>query len=488
MDVILFTAIKDRGFSRNYGAYLVAAAVREAGYTCQVIDFFDELTLENIQEIADKFVDDETKYIAFSSTFFAIRRAFLKDKFVVDDYFPQTKKFMKQFFDIFRRASSTIKFVYGGLLTLTTNRDHPDIDYWVTGPGEKVMVNLLKASKISSKIYDNVIDGTFDPETFRNKESVTWDKSDHLFQGENLPLETSKGCPFHCIFCNRPKYEYPMEKNIDILRDELIRNYELFGTTKYFLIDDLLITHNKRMIEMFDLFTSLPFKIRYSCFGKVSGFDKHPEWRDMMIESGCYNVEFGLETLKAKTMKAINKTPSPERQLEILYWLREKWENKIQMSASIIAGLPYENEAEILETVRFLDSGKSPLDQVVCIPLSISVNKNIGCSALELNPKKFGYNLISPGHRGKYYRGFPGEWESLTSDMTSKKAVDLVYDYFSDDYSFRPFFVFIARIYNLGFSLDDVIWNDDFLITKENREAWDKIKTKMKDEYLGKLL
>ena len=72
MDTIIFTDCNGvPGFGRYAGAYKVATEIRNAGYSCQVIDFFAYFTLEESKQIIDKFVTKNTLIVGFATTLFS---------------------------------------------------------------------------------------------------------------------------------------------------------------------------------------------------------------------------------------------------------------------------------------------------------------------------------------------------------------------------------------------------------------------------------
>ena len=53
-------------------------------------------------------------------------------------------------------------------------------------------------------------------------------------------------------------------KNKEILKDEMLRNHELFGTNVYDIMDDLLNDSPEKCEFVHDVFTSLPFIVKYA--------------------------------------------------------------------------------------------------------------------------------------------------------------------------------------------------------------------------------
>ncbi len=457
MDAVIFTTSSEFGFARSYGAYLLASVLRQAGYSCQVIDFFDMLTIDDVKKISSKYINKHTKFIGFSSTFF-----FRENK---GKRYPHGKDFMQQFFHIFEKYSN-LKFLYGGANVDNISFSDANIDVWFKGDAERQIIQFMKSPLVFERIYGNIVDCYETQNDNFSKTAMKWEANDFLISNEHLPLEISRGCPWNCLFCHRKKIRNePHEKNIETLQYEIQRNYELFGITTYFISDDVFCYTQKRMDELYKLFTSQSFKIKFSFQGRLDQFTKHPHWREMVLDMGCFAVHFGIESLSLKVQKIVGKIAS----LDTLYYLHEKWNKKIFVSGSLIAGLPYENESDIQKNMEFLQN--SPvLDVFSYLPLYIPKK---GFSRLGKHPAKYGYTLTDSG------------WISHTSDMTSNKAVDICKKHYHHN-PVLPFFHYISRLHNIGYN--DILWNDKYRITEENRTIWEIEKENLKNKYIKECL
>lgn len=69
MDVIFLSGIYSFIPQRALGPYLLKHVLQTQGYSCQVVDFCQELTAEQICEFVDKLTTENTLCLALSSTF-----------------------------------------------------------------------------------------------------------------------------------------------------------------------------------------------------------------------------------------------------------------------------------------------------------------------------------------------------------------------------------------------------------------------------------
>ena len=474
VDGIIFTTDnKMIGFGRSYGPYIIANALRNTGLKIQVIEFFEYLTENDLRAIAEKYVGDNTLFIGFSSTHFSLMNSYLD---IISgkpsDYFPRSNDFMSEFFKIFEEKNNNIKYIYGGVNIENTLRKHSKIDYWVFDEAEKV-VNILVNYQIKRdmKIFDNIIDCSDNlPENFHTV-PMMWEDSDLLFPDEHIPLEIERGCPYNCIFCKYRKIRYEHNvKRIDVLRDEVTRNYELYGIKNYMLTDSTFNSNIKKTDLVCNLFVSLPFDIKFVSFARLDGFIKYPETREMLLEAGAEGLSFGIESLNPKTLEAIKKGPHPDIQMYMFDYLKEKWKDKIHISCCFIAGLPYDNEDDIR---KWFDYAKfdSPIDVVnikpLYIPKSMAFKRK---SPLTLNPGKWGYKFLDGCN-----------WISETSNMTFEKAIDLCDEIYKHRLVGHSYY---NRLRNIGFSKDET-WSMEHILFADEIEAR---KLQLKDKYIQRLL
>lgn len=470
---VIFTCLETIGVAKTIGPYLVASELRRNNISCQVVDHFDLLSLDNIREIAKKFVSSKTRFIGFSSTFFFNRGS----KYFESEYsylFPHTEKYMSEFFEIFKNINPNIFFVYGGShVDFLENKNWKNIDLYILGAGEYFLPRFLNENPEVKNPLPKFINCTHLKNNFEETK-MRWHQRDIINKGESLPIETSRGCLFKCAFCKHNTFFPYRNKNLDVLKAELEYNYLHFGVKNYMIVDSLFTGNYKPLVKKLSVLINLPFKISFSCFGKLASFMLHPDLREKFLEAGCKHIYFGIESLNNKSLKAVQKTAHVERQLETLYYLKEVWQNEVKMESGFIVGLPYDNEKNINKWVDFLESPQNPLYEYHIQPLNIDSCKNhIFASPLSSNPEKYGYILTGNKH----------SWKSTTSDMTRLKAQEICNQTYKIK---RPFWHLENLLINLGYKEKDLpkinIYEPSFLSKVE------ELRRQSKDNYLKKLL
>jgi radical SAM superfamily enzyme len=434
-NIILCGGISWNGFIKPVGIYQLANILRNKGYTVQTIDSFPHIAnmgVNKVIEIFDKFVNHETLWIGFSSTWFSkladykkakedpnnrLKKSdfgfvysdstlFLKNTFLFeDDDLYKLKKFVHS-------KSKNCKFVLGGGRS-PIGRAGVDIDFidcyiegysdntvsdytrFLEGKNPFLQVHKNKNNSISL-IYDHKA-SSFD----YNFHRFSWHENDLVGVEETLPMEIARGCIFNCSFCAYPlngrrKLDYL--KDPSVLRDQFEENYERFRTTRYFFLDDTFNDSVQKLEILHDkVFSKLKFKINFASYMRLDLINAHKDSIDILKEMGCKGMMFGIETLNNDSLKSIGKGITKEKIRETLTLIKEKIPESI-IESQFIVGLPYESEESVRSWIEEVCHLNYPLDHVRIQALAMNYNNlydNIWLSDFEKYPEKYGYSFIN---------------------------------------------------------------------------------------------
>ena len=446
-DVILFTDVNGCfGFGRYAGTYRIATELRDIGLNVQTIDFCMSFTVDEILEILLKYMDSKTQMIGISSTFLVTPDCDVKNRMNMGIINSKSTSvgWSTDDFDIITASIKAInpqcKIVVGGA---KIRYDMKNVDYWVPGEGE----NFIR------KIFG--VEERFD----FTQSTIKWHESDHIFESEHLPIEIARGCIFKCSFCSynltgKKRGEYV--KPSVVVKEELLRNYDNYGTTGYMFCDDTYNDTVNKVREYHDMIKSLPFSIDFSTYMRLDLIASKPETIDLLYESGCRSVFFGIETFNHEAGKNIGKGMNPNKIKDTLYLLREKWPETV-ISAGFIAGLPYETEESLYETIDWLKKKDCPIDSPSLQVLSVGKKSKIGN-----DPFEYGIEITNYG------------WKSKWTD--SKRMKEIVE---STNFPIINNFTFYNRIKNLGLKKKYTTANGFSLINKKYKKLFNKYKEKI---------
>jgi hypothetical protein len=420
-DVILFTdTVEFNVKSRGYGVHRLATHIRENGYSCLVIDFSSIITWDIYTKLIDKAIGPNTLAVGYSTTWMPFKfpdvgvrssnpgegeglddERFkipsLVTAFAKDEYAPWIN-YVKQ------RNSKTKTILGGAKIDFYLNAP---VDHIIVGIGETEILDLLNSiSGRTRRIFGKVIDHDRKAHNsdwdFRNS-TTQYTDFDLIQPQETLNLEISRGCKFKCAYCSYPLIGQKTSdylKHPEVIRRELIENYERWGTTKYFIVDDTFNDSTEKMQMFADISQSLPFKLKFWCYLRADIIAAHPEQIQLLKDAGIQETYFGLETFNPKSAKFIGKGMAHERIVDTLYKCKEVWGPSSYIAAGVIIGLPYETQSSILKAAEFFRREDCPVDLANMFPLSIIGNhdlvKYMYMSEIDRNYSKYGYYFPNP--------------------------------------------------------------------------------------------
>lgn len=444
-NVILFTDTPEMNTrTRGYGVHRLATHIRERGYSCLVVDFMSALNFETYKNIIDLAVGKNTYMVGVSTTWLPYRlptedpetkklqthdpgrevhnenkdeflnedRGHFKDKMVL----ALAKNEVNPWFEYVKQKNPKTKICLGGS-NIGMYLDIKLVDNLFIGYSETMLIDYLDSlsGKGIKRIWNKIID--HDPKA----QAPIWDYTisqtryteyDFIQPQEPLALEVGRGCRFKCKYCSYPligmKNINSYLKNADVLRDELMNNYEKHGTTRYFIIDDTFNDSVYKIKYFLDVVKSLPFKIYYWCYLRLDLLTAFPEMISMLHESGMIQCYFGIETFNHAAGKAVGKGGNPQKLKETLYKCKEIWKDDVNIQAGFIVGLPHEDSASVMKTAEWLAQDDCPIDIKWVFPLNIGgpseVMKYTYTSEFDRNYANYGYSFPNPKEFWKWHK------------------------------------------------------------------------------------
>ena len=445
-DVILFTDVNGSyGFGRYAGPYRIATELRQLGQSVQTIDFCMQFSIDEIIELLKMYMTNYTKIVGISSTFLVTKNT------VVDNNRNNTSEISNQSTSIgwtpeqFKIISACIKKINPDCIIIvgggsSWKKDFDEVDIWVDGEGESFI----------RKYFNNHSEFDF------NTSTIDWHSSDHILPGEHLPIEIARGCIFKCSFCSYNligKKQWDYVKRPEIVKNEMLRNYEIYGTTGYMFSDDTYNDTVEKVEAYHSMLTSLPFTPDFSAYMRLDLIASKPHTIDLLYESGCRSVFFGIETFNHTAGKHIGKGMDPQKQKDILYRIKEKWPDAI-ISAGFIAGLPYETEESLQSTLDWLTQEDCPIDAPSLQVLSLGPT-----SKITNDPFSYGITRTDDG--------WISEW------TTSKRMKDVVKSF---TVPVINNFTFYNRLKNLGMNKQKLTHNDMAIVDNNYQSLFNTYK------------
>lgn len=395
--------------NRTLGAYKIAHELRLEGYTVQVIDFISHLPISIVKKFLDKFVGSNTLALAFSTTWFSTfaksvvdqtkaEKDMLPDPMedipepsFINALCPQGNEYDKMMIDHARSINPNVKIIAGGA-RVRAEYSQPLVDIHCSGDGDVIIKEALAdLKKGSHKSFYSDWESRLPIRT----STMHWYPEDCLHQGEMIPIEASRGCIFKCKFCSfhligKKKGTYIRDMNL--IRDEIMRNYDNYGITDYFVTCDTFNDTNDKVDSWLKMSKSLPFDLSYTTFLRLDLIYSNQKFgqAEKLAESGLKVGILGIETLGEENAKAIGKGLNPMKQIEFVSEMKKSVWKSVGMSSGFILGLPYDDRKAIVDTLRFLNSEECPLDVARVTPLYLSKFKQFN-NYISGNMEDYGY-------------------------------------------------------------------------------------------------
>jgi radical SAM superfamily enzyme YgiQ (UPF0313 family) len=405
--IILYGNSDIPGGPKTAGPFRIATELRNRGYTVMCIDItvFDGFD-EDFKKIYSSFVSKDTLWTGISGTFLRDvfgkpqvlsllqRKEYVKDSTTLD-------KDLLEFVNFAKELNPKMKLLLGGA------RLHRLLEFGFVIFEKYVDKEIVEYTDFLSKkpgqrnlkYLSNIIEG----EEFKefSTSQIVYDKNDIIFETDTLPLEISRGCIFKCKFCSYPlngKKKGEWIKRTHLLKDELLRNYEHFGVTNYSFTDD---TYNdsldKVKILRDEVFTQLPFQIKWSSYIRLDLLVRYPEMIDILKDSGIKSAICAMESLNPRSAKAIGKGLDPQVQIDFVRDIKKnKWKD-VLVSSNFILGLPHDSKEYIDEFEKWILSKDNPFDYWYIFPLGIfpkGESKSYVMSEFDQTYEQYGYEMI----------------------------------------------------------------------------------------------
>jgi anaerobic magnesium-protoporphyrin IX monomethyl ester cyclase len=241
---------------------------------------------------------------------------------------------------------------------------YPEIDLIVRGEGEQTIAEL--APRLKDRDAWAEIQGI----TFRqNDRLVATPQREFIDDLDTLPLParhllplsryqalgypvsiiTSRGCPYSCIFCQgrRMVGKKVRKRSAARIVDE-IEQILSYGINRINVADDLFASDKAKVMEVCGEIRKRGLSFTWSAFARVNTVDR--ETLQIMKDTGCDSVSFGVESGNPEMLKRIRKNITLDQVRQAVRLC-----NDVGMLAhtSFVVGLPGESMETLEETKRF---------------------------------------------------------------------------------------------------------------------------------------
>ena len=240
--------------------------------------------------------------------------------------------------------STDIPVMVGGQGTMWDGLEDYPFKWIIRGEGERALQNVINVwdEPLLTRImqYPNMAD--LDTLCFPDRGKC----------GLEVPILTSRGCPYNCYFCSSQNYwgktrwhsaEYFLDE-VDFLKSRYP------NSTVLYIMDDLFIVNMPRFNKIYEQWMSEGLDKRFELKGFVRSKSMTVEIATKMKDMGFRRVRFGAESGSNRMLKLINKQETVEDHQRCVDICKQVG---LSVCASLIQYLPGETVEDRQLTAKF---------------------------------------------------------------------------------------------------------------------------------------
>jgi anaerobic magnesium-protoporphyrin IX monomethyl ester cyclase len=255
----------------------------------------------------------------------------------------------------------------------------PEVDYVCRGDGEQLILDLLEYREDPSAVPgvswakdgqvvnnpNRVMDRNLDQWPFPDRESLPLDfvESMPLDVPAVLSLErfttmqTSRGCPWTCVFCDIPIFnegKWRSRSPQHVLAE--FKHLQELGYGSVYFVDDHFLLQPKRIEAICQGLNDQGNTIQWGCEGRVDSVAQH--LFSAMAKARCRTLMFGLESGSQKMLDRLRKE---QTLAEVETAVKNAKRSGIEIvHGFFVVGLPDETVEDMKSTFKF--AARLPLD------------------------------------------------------------------------------------------------------------------------------
>lgn len=376
---------------------IFTALFKQEGYQVDLFDctFYQDINFANLGLEADEArsknrsrpVYDKTEWLKKKQPKSGIKQDFIKKvqnfkpDIILVSVLESTYFLSLDLLNVIPEKDRNYKTLFGGVFaTYASDKliKNEFIDYVCRGEGEEAVIDMCRRL-INGERIDDVPNFTVKGEgnIYKNnlRAGVTldsipipnWDLFDQSsiyrpMQGKiyrAVGLETQRGCPYTCTFCNSPSNNviyksevnkiFHRKKSIKRIRTELdflVKKYDV--DLIYFVVDTFLAMSHKEWDEFKELYMDYKIPFWMNTRAETITPKRAQDLEDMNMLRCNIGIEHGNAAYRKSYLK---RNVSDELQIKAFEMMADK---KYVAVANCIIGMPDENRDLIFDTIKFV--------------------------------------------------------------------------------------------------------------------------------------
>jgi radical SAM superfamily enzyme YgiQ (UPF0313 family) len=238
---------------------------------------------------------------------------------------------------------------------------------------------------------------------------------------------SSRGCPFHCSFCNANHQPYRARSPKNFV-DEIEYNLTQHAIHDFDIYDSTFTADKHRVFAICKEITDRKLDVTFSVRSRVDVVNI--EMIRALKAAGCHSIMYGIESSNNDILSRMNKGISPQLVMDTVAYTKQ---SGIDTLGFFMFGYPGETKTTIEQTIDF-------------------------ALALPLDYAQFTVLLPFPETAiYEYYReqGMDDYWARYTLDPTQEELIELL----GTDVNRQQASMFVSQAYRKFFFRPRIIWN-----------------------------
>ncbi len=165
-----------------------------------------------------------------------------------------------------------------------------------------------------------------------------------------IQIFTSRGCPYHCIYCHDIFGKAFRQRSPDHILAEMRFLYETHGVREFLIYDDNFTMNMPVAKEVCRRILASGMDIALQFPNGIRADRTDRELIDLLSRAGTHSMAIGIESGSPRVQKLIRKGLQLDKVEQCIRWARQAG---ITTSGFFMIGFPTETRQEIHETIRF---------------------------------------------------------------------------------------------------------------------------------------
>lgn len=233
----------------------------------------------------------------------------------------------------------------------TLCRDHAvqnsGADVVLPGEGERILPALFKT------MFDEELECVSDHE---NLDSYPYPAFDLVRRLDQVPILTSRGCPFRCTYCASGLLNDGFRRRDPLkVADEITFWNQSRGVRDFSLYDDAFLVKPQDMaIPLLEEIIKRDLTCRFHCPNGLHLREVNDATARLLFKAGFVTLRFGFESANSNSQMETGGKVSNQELLDAVRSLKKAGYSSHDIGIYLLCGLPGQKAREIRESIRFV--------------------------------------------------------------------------------------------------------------------------------------